>query len=150
MRVWRLTRRAHRTLDGSGSRRYGGRWNSEGLAVVYTSSTLALAALEYLVHVDVDDSPDDLVALAIRIPEDAPADLVKVDGLPSDWARVASHPECVRLGDRWLKRGASLLLRVPSAVVPEEQNVLINPAHLDARRVRVEHERPFAFDPRLL
>lgn len=148
--VWRLTRKAYQKLDGSGARLYGGRWSSEGRPVVYSSSTLALAALEYLVHVDIEDVPDDLVALAIRVPEDAPAEFVKLDELPGDWARLPGHPECVRFGDRWLANATALLLHVPSAVVPEETNVLINPAHPDARRVRIESWRRFVFDPRLI
>lgn len=150
MRVWRICREGHQALDGEGSRLYGGRWNSEHVSVVYTSSTLALAALEYLVHVDIEDVPDDLVAMAIEVPDDAGEGMVAVDDLPPDWKHVPDHPACARIGDQWAAGGAVLLLRVPSAVVPEESNLLINPDHPRAGDVLVVSIRPFAFDSRLV
>lgn len=150
MRVWRLSRRRYVALDGEGARLYGGRWNREGTAVVYASSSLALAALELLVHVDPEDVPDDLVALAIDVPDDAPREAVAVAELPEDWDRVADHPACTARGDRWARAGASLALLVPSVLVPEEANVLLNPAHPRMRGVQVVATRAFAFDRRLL
>lgn len=150
MLVWRITRGAHQELDGKGAELYGGRWNSEGLPVVYTSSTLALAALEYLVHIDIEDVPDDLVAVAIQVPGDAERETVAVTELPVDWARLPGRSACTAIGDRWVEEGAALVLRVPSAIVPEEFNVLINPAHPRAVDVGVVSTRPFVFDPRLL
>jgi len=137
-------------MDGEGARLHGGRWNSEGLAVVYFSSSLSLAALEYLVHVDIEDSPSDLVAIEVDVPEGLREDRLLPSELPSDWNQVADHPECVRRGDVWLRQGRTALLRVPSAVVPIETNILLNPEHRDAGRVRVTRAEPFAFDRRLL
>lgn len=150
MRLYRICRAPYRALDGEGARLYGGRWNSPGSPVVYASSSLALAALEYLVHLDPDHAPSDLIALTLEVPDTASADEVHGPALPPDWAQVADHPACVAAGDAWLGRGVTLLLRVPAAPVPEEQNVLINPRHVEAAQVRVVAERPFAFDPRLL
>ncbi len=150
MLVWRICREAHQALDGEGSRLHGGRWNSERVSVVYTSSTLALAALEYLVHVDIEDVPDDLVAMAIEVPDDAGGGIVAVDDLPLDWNQVPDHPACARIGDQWVAEGTVLLLRVPSAVVPEESNLLINPDHPRAGDVLMVSIRPFAFDSRLV
>ncbi|MCH8812980.1 MAG: RES family NAD+ phosphorylase [Gemmatimonadetes bacterium] len=150
MLVWRICREAHQALDGEGSRLHGGRWNSERVSVVYTSSTLALAALEYLVHVDIEDVPDDLVAMAIEVPDDGGEGIVAVDDLPPDWNQVLDHPACARIGDQWAAKGTVLLLLVPSAVVPEESNVLINPDHPRAGDVRMVSIRPFAFDSRLV
>ena len=149
MLVWRICREGHRELDGDGSRLHWGRWNSEGVPVVYTSSTLALAALEYLVHVDIEDAPDDLVAVAVEVPDDAVEGIVAVDDLPGDWNQLADHPACARIGDQWAAEGTALLLRVPSAVVPEESNLLINPDHPRADDMLVVSIRPFAFDSRL-
>lgn len=92
MLVWRITREACQALDGEGARLNGGGWNSEGVAVVYTSATLALAALEYLVHVDPEDVPEDLVAVQIQIPEGLPEERIQPDGLPGDW----NDPPCLR------------------------------------------------------
>lgn len=150
MRAWRICRRRHAALKGEGARLHGGRWNTPGGAVVYASSTLALAALELLVHVDPEDVPRDLVAMSIAIPHDAPVTTITPGDLPRDWNRHPAHPACAALGDRWLAEGAALILTVPSAVVPEEANVLVNPRHPRARHVSVASVRPFAFDRRLL
>lgn len=150
MRIWRLTRRAFQELDGEGARQAGGRWNSEGTPVIYASSTLALAALEYLVHVDVDDVPDDLIAIQMEVPPEAPVEEILAADLPHDWNREPQHPACLEIGDRWVAESRALALRVPSAIVPEEANCLLNPGHADAGRVQVIRAREFAFDPRLL
>jgi RES domain-containing protein len=150
VRVWRIARQRFLTLDGEGARLNGGRWNSEGIPVVYASSTLSLAALEYLVHVDVEDVPADLCALEIDVPDDAPVEEVALSSLPDDWNRVEDHPDCLARGDDWARRGAALALRVPSAVIPAETNVLLNPRHPQMERVRVVSIETFAFDRRLL
>lgn len=150
MQAWRICRKGQRALNGKGARLHGGRWNSEAVPVVYTSSTLALAALEYLVHVDIEDVPDDLIAISIELPDDAGVKIVTPHDLPADWNRVPDHPECVATGDAWVAEGSTLVLRVPSAVVPEEWNLLIHPAHARSADVVVKSVRPFVFDPRLL
>ena len=150
MRVWRITRRAYQALDGEGARLFGGRWNSEGVPVVYTSSTLSLAALEYLVHVQIEDVPDDLVSLEIDGPDDAPVERIETFDLPDDWNQVPDHPACIDLGDAWAASSPGLVLRVPSAIIPHEWNVLLNPLHHEMTRVKVVAVREFAFDPRLL
>ncbi|MBI4545379.1 MAG: RES family NAD+ phosphorylase [Gemmatimonadetes bacterium] len=150
MLLWRITRASYQALDGEGARVNGGRWNSEGVAVVYTSPTLALAALEYLAHVDPEDVPEDLVAMRIEIPDDFSEDRIQRSDLPADWNTVPDHPACVTRGDAWVKDARTVLLRVPSALVPEEENVLINARHAEAGRIAVEHVRPFVFEPRLL
>jgi RES domain-containing protein len=127
----------------------GGRWTSEGVPVVYLASTLALAALEYLVHVDIEDVPDDLVALRLYIPDDCTIDEVDATQFGADWNTTAS-PICIQLGDEWVRDGRSLLLKVPSALLPEDSNILMNPTHPEAGQVDIRTTRPFAFDPRLL
>jgi len=149
VRLYRLCRLAFRALDGEGGRLYGGRWNSPGRPVVYTSTTLALAALEYLVHVDPTDVPADLVALTIEVPDDVAIERVNTARLPKRWMQSASCPECQALGDAWLAGGKTALLSGPSAPVPEENNVMVNPRHVDAARVQITSQRKFAFDSRL-
>jgi len=150
LRLWRLTREPFQDLDGEGARRFGGRWNGAGVAVVYTSSTLALAVLELLVHVDPEEMPTDLVALCIEGPDSASPHRVPPEALPPHWRRVLDHPACRQAGEDWVREGQSPLLRVPSAIVPEEENVLLNPAHPEAARFVVTARRAFALDPRLL
>ena len=118
--------------------------------MVYSASHLSLAALEYLVHIDVEEAPDDLVALRINVPNDATEKVCAAADLPVGWQRTPPPVECQVIGDDWAKTREDLLLRVPSVLVPEESNVLVNPIHLDAPRVRVVGFRPFSYDPQLL
>jgi RES domain-containing protein len=148
--VFRLTRGPFDALDGEGARRFGGRWNSPGVPIVYTSASRALAALEYLVNVDVMEVPDDLVLLTIDVPGDASNDRLDHTSLPDAWALVPPGEASRGLGDTWARTGRSLLLRVPAVPVPEEENVLLNPLHPAMADVRVIASRPFAFDDRLV
>ncbi len=120
--------------------------------MIYSSETLSLAALEYLVHVDPKDVPSDLVALEVDLPDEADLGAVADPARFTDqnWRGTPAPGWQAELGDEWLMDGSFLWLAVPSAVVPEERNILINPAHPTFRRVRIESERPFAFDLRLL
>ena len=149
MIVWRLARLAHAKLDGEGARLAGGRWNSRGRAAVYASSRLSLAALELLVHTDVPLVPPDLVAFEIEIPDTLEIESVALADLPKDW-RLPGHPGCRAIGDTWLAEERTAVLRVPSAVVPEESNYIINPGHRAATAIQVVGRRRFAFDSRLL
>ena len=148
MRVWRLARRAHAALDGEGARRYGGRWNSAGRRLLYTSSHLSLAALEALVHFDADEVPEDLRAFAIEIPEALATEQVTADILPSGWTRQEFATRA--FGDEWLTAARTPVLVVPSAIVPEETNVLVNLAHPATHGVAAVASRRFVYDPRLL
>jgi RES domain-containing protein len=151
VRVFRICRKTHAKdpLSGRGALRVAGRWHSQGVRVVYASASRALAALEVLVHVDADLAPDDLVRIEIDLPGSLPIETVKAAALAAGW-RAHPAPESLRaIGDRWIRRGTSPVLRVPSAVVPEESNYLLNPAHAEIKRVSVVAIEPFAYDARL-
>jgi RES domain-containing protein len=150
MRVWRIARKVYDPLDGEGPRRFGGRWNSRGAPVVYTAGHLSLSVLEVLVHADPDLIPNDLAVFEIEVPDGISTEQVPVETLPEDWQTIPEHRVCRQLGDAWLERGEKCVLSVPSAIIPEETNYLINPAHAESARVRVVRSRPFVFDPRLL
>ena len=137
-------------LDGEGARLYGARWTSRGTPAVYAASHLSLAALEYLVHIDAEDAPDDLVAVRIGVPDDVSELACAPASLPTDWQQTPSPPRCQAIGDDWARREEELLLRVPSVLVPEESNVLVNPMHPDAVGVRLIGSRHFSYDVRLL
>lgn len=111
---------------------------------------MSLAALEYLVHVDPDLVPDDLVALELHLPGSAPAETWAVSDLPPGWRATSAPASCHALGDEWVALAESLVLRVPSVLIPTESNVLLNPAYGAMRDVRVVSVTPFQFDPRLL
>lgn len=149
--AYRITKARHagHAFDGEGARRAGGRWNRPGLAVVYLGEGVAIATLEVLVH-----GPrarllaDAFRLIRVGIPEDAALDLPEVS-LPTGWADPASHLVSAPIGSQWLQEGASLALRVPSAVVPFERNILLNPAHPDVGRLEIGEPEPFLFDQRL-
>jgi RES domain-containing protein len=117
---------------------------------VYTSGTLSLAVLELLVHTDPDLVPADLQAFEVEIPRSLEPAMLEPDRLPPGWRRIAIHPACRALGDAWAAELRHAVLGVPSVVVPEERNFLINPAHPEAAEVRVVRVRDFTLDRRLL
>lgn len=151
MLIWRITRAAHQALNGEGARLYGGRWNSAGRAVVYSSASLSLAALEYLVHVEPLLAPSDLVAMEIAVPDEVGlAAEVAAEHFPvGDWRQYPAPEWQAELGDMWLEDGTFLWIAVPSAVIPGEYNVLLNPRHARMSDVQVVSTRPFSFDGRL-
>ncbi len=117
--------------------------------MIYCSSSRALAVLELLVHVDVQDAPRDLHLLELSMP-DAAVSRLDVTRLPATWARTPEHPACRAAGDAWLAAGKSLALLVPSAPVAEEWNLLINPVHPRFGQVKLKRQRKFTFDPRII
>ena len=133
-----------------GPRRYGGRWNHKGTAVIYAAESRSLATLEYLVHVPLPYEPLDLALATICVPDGSSIRELQLSELPEDWNRFPPPSRLADLGSDWVRSGDSLLLRVPSAVVDREYNVMINPAHPEMSRVRIEDVRPYAFDERLL
>ena len=131
-RVWRIVKEkcVGEAFSGEGARQAGGRFNSPGRPVVYTSESLALAQLEILVNLPTDRLLASYVAFQADIP-DRHVETLSHEELPENW-REAPAPRRVRtIGDRWLQSGRSPALRVPSAVVPSEHNVLIDPLHPD-------------------
>lgn len=152
MRVWRLIRR-HRLSDaftGEGSRLSGGRWNSRGTRIVYTSGSLALAHLEYLVRADIHYPPRDVVSISATIPDDVAIESVQLRRLPDSWRHFEPQVEALcSIGDRWVASGTTAVLKVPSAIVPSEHNYLLNPEHHDFVRVAIDKEMDVALDVRL-
>lgn len=148
--AWRLTKTKHvgTAFDGMGASAAGGRWNSCGTAVVYCSATLSLAALEVLVHLNARTRLS-FSALAVDF-EDSAIEVLDLAGLPSTWRDNPAGLETRRRGDQWVAEYRSLILAVPSAIVPTELNYLINPAHPDFKQLKVGAPQSFAFDPRLL
>jgi RES domain-containing protein len=150
--LWRIVKDKHAVtaFDGEGARRFGGRWNSLGTAMVYGSATLSLAALEILVHLEVMDFGSRRVAIRVDVPAGIPLPVVTLDQLPLDWRDTPAPHELANWGDDWIRRGDSLLLAVPSAIVPQECNILINPRHDDFAQLRLQSPERFVLDPRLL
>jgi len=151
MRLWRICARRHaaHALDAEGARRYGGRWNPPGVPMVYTAGSLALAVLELLVQVDVDLIPEDLVAIGVEVGERVRIRSLRAAQLPAGWDRYPAPDATQALGASWIAGGETALLAVPSAVVPQESNYLVNPAHAGVRGFRLLPPEPFRLDPRL-
>jgi RES domain-containing protein len=148
MRVWRVCRRRHAAFDGEGARLAGGRWNEPGTALVYTSATLALAALEFLVHVAHGELPSDLVAIAADIPDRVKRIDLVVGRVPDrDWRRYPALLDLCAWGTRWASGIESAVLAVPSTVIPGERNYLLNPAHPDFREIQIAAPEPFSLGP---
>ena len=148
--VWRLVKEkyADSAFSGEGAWRGGGRFNSPGRPVVYTSESLALAELEILVHLPTSRLLDSYVAFRARLPDGAACALDRAR-LPSNW-RESPVPRSVQaVGDAWLKSESSLALRVPSAVVPAEDNVLVNPKHPRFEEVTIDGPLDPDIDDRL-
>jgi RES domain-containing protein len=146
--LWRISN--HLSLAGDGGLRASGRWHTRGRRVVYCSESPAAALLETLVHFEIElrDFPAHYRLLKIKAPDDMRLERVDVETLPQDWP---DKPDVTRpIGDRWLQSGTSALLRIPSVLVPETFNVLLNPAHENATRVTVVQVSEHVIDPRLL
>jgi RES domain-containing protein len=149
--AWRLvkSRHARAAFDGEGARLYGGRWNSPGTRVAYASDSVALAALEVLAHLQSTAVLQAYSLATIRFPE-SEIETLDPASLPRDWRQFPSPPENQAIGDRWGASDRSLVLRVPSAIVPSAGNYLINPAHPAFAAALIMPPEQFAFDPRLL
>ena len=149
MKLYRIAKTSHISdLSGEGARLHGGRWNQKGTPLVYTSGSRALAALEYLVHVPMALAPTHLSVMEIGLPDAIASESIELSSLPPDWRDYPPPEALPALGTDWARSNRSLLLRVPSAVVQEEFNYLINPAHPDSRFI-ASHTEPFVFDRRL-
>jgi RES domain-containing protein len=147
--AWRLTKTKliAGAWDGEGARKSGGRWNSPGIAVVYSSGTLSLALVEVLVHL-----PSGILPAYSAVRVDFDESMVTAVGprdLPANWRDYPPPPDTKAIGDLWVAQGSSLVLRVPSVIVPTEYNYILNPAHPAFADLTIGEPMPFPFDPRL-
>jgi len=148
--AWRITKRKHTktAFNGTGARNCGGRWNNPGTAVVYTAETQSLAVLEMLVHLDGPELLQRYVLIGVQIDESLVHDLHRPT-LPRNWQADPPPAGLRKFGDEWVIAGSSVALRVPSALVPAENNLLLNPTHPDFQKLVIEQPTTFSFDPRL-
>ncbi|MBC8653638.1 RES domain-containing protein [Providencia vermicola] len=139
---------AHDAWSGQGARLYGGRWNHKGTPAIYTSTSISLAALEILVHINQDTVLNHFTLLSIEI-NDRYVMRLSVEHLPDDWQRDPAPTSTMDIGTTWLTNQDSLALIVPSCIIPYEYNAIINPMHPQFQKV-TQTIKPldFAFDPR--
>ena len=150
MRLWRITTRKW-ALDTlcEGARLYGGRWNPIGWPVMYAGATIEICALEKFVHLGGALHPP-LVLVSIDVPDDeALVHRPPLTGLPPDWADLPAPASTQEFGRRWVASAHGLVLMVPSAIIPESRNAVLNPRHPAYGDVRLEVVREFTFDARM-
>ncbi|HEA30599.1 MAG TPA: RES domain-containing protein [Leeuwenhoekiella sp.] len=154
MKVFRIDREKHldSTLSGIGaSRTKGFRWNSLNTRMVYSSESRALAILEVAVHLDLaEDLPSDRYYVEIDIPDDITILEVQLGDLPDNWDAFPPTTITQLLGDDFVSQNEAAILKVPSSIVPEEFNYLINPLHDDVKNIKVARTKAMKFDKRLL
>jgi RES domain-containing protein len=150
LEAWRMVREKHvaTAFSGEGAAKTGGRWNSRGVAMVYASATRSLAALETLAHLN----PHVMFNYRIiRIEfDESGVERVPLTALPADWKMEPPPLSTRQLGDTWVRSSRSAVLAVPSIIIPDETNYVLNPAHPDFKKILINKPAPFTFDPRLL
>jgi len=124
-------------LSGTGARIYGGRWNSKGVGAIYTSMSKSLAILEFYIHINRSVLPKGFAIASIEVPDTSSVREIDINRLPKEWREYPAPYDLSAIGDEWARSGNTLLLRIPSAIVPSEWNILINPAHREIERVRI-------------
>jgi RES domain-containing protein len=150
--IWRIATEtatyAANDMSGTGAKNSGGRWNSKGTPVVYCASNIALATLETIHSLNTGDLPFNRYLVRIDVPDDVWNSRHVLDPLPGGWDAIPAGVSARLAGDAWISSGASALLLVPSMVVPDESNVLINPAHRDASHITATTLKRWIYDPR--
>ena len=151
MRVYRIGRAIYaHDLSGKGAELVGGRWNSKGFPMVYTSESRALCTLEVAVHLPLGIIPKDYQLSIIEIPDEIKILDIKKNQLSSDWKSIPHSHSTQVIGNQFLEQQKYAVLKVPSAIIEDEFNYLINPRHLDSQKIKFIKAEDFSFDKRLL
>jgi len=150
MIVYRLSKKKHKNeLSVKGAEMSGGRWNSIGNAVIYTTESRALCTTEIAVHTPLGIVPKDYFLISIEIPENIKIKQCELNSLPKNWRTFPHIPGTKKIGDEFLKQNDFLVLKVPSAIIQDEFNYLINPGHKDFMKIKIKSVEPFTFEKRL-
>ncbi len=128
---------------------FAGRWNSKGRFVIYTASSRSLACLENLVHRSGEGLNEKFKVLTIEVPSKTKITEVSIEQLSKGWFEYSNYSNCRNIGDTWITKGDSLILKVPSAIIPEESNYLININHTDFKFISLKKVEDFRFDQRI-
>jgi len=151
MELYRITQQEFaEDLSGNGARLFGGRWNSEGFFALYTSSSRSLALLETLAHTPakmLEVKVYHLITLAV--PDNLVTQKVAVKNLQNGWDAPDTRPFTKKIGDAFLTEKKYLMMQVPSVMMPEEMNYVINPMHTDMKQVKLVNKRRIDFDKRV-
>lgn len=148
MIVYRLATALYKDdLSGTGAKIFGGRWNSVGIPILYSTENISLAVLEILVRADKHTIPDTYHLIKINIPQTASVITISKDKLKKNWKDDIGYSQW--MGDEFVKANEGLVLKVPSAIVDEENNYLLNSNHKDFQKVKILQAAAFRFDKRL-
>jgi RES domain-containing protein len=146
MIAYRICNLLHKDdISGAGAKLYGARWNSVGIPLLYLASSISLAWLEMLVHLQPHDKSTDFALLHVDVPDVAPQ--LRLGQLKAGWQEDVGYTQFI--GDEFVRSKQNLLLHVPSAMVPEETNCLVNTLHPDFKKVKISSTKIFKFDERL-
>jgi len=150
MEAYRLCREKFSTnLSGIGAAMKGARWNSIGVEMIYTASNRSLAMAEVAVHLSLATLPEDYMMMTIHIPDDMSMKRLNVGDLPIDWNKFP-HPSTTQIiGDRFIFENLHCVLQIPSSVTEGDYNLLINPHHIEFKRIKILDIKKFIFDQRL-
>jgi len=150
MEAYRLCREKFSTkLSGIGAAMKGARWNSIGVEMIYTASNRSLAMAEVAVHLSLATLPEDYMMMTIHIPDDISMKRLNVGDLPIDWNKFP-HPSTTQsIGDRFISENLHCVLQIPSSVTEGDYNLLINPHHIEFKRIKILDIKKFIFDQRL-
>lgn len=150
MKLYRLTKAAYSNdLSGKGAEIAGGRWNSKGVAMLYTAQSIALATTEIAVHVPLGILPKGYVTITFELPEEISMEELKENNLPADFSSIPHSHSTQIIGDEFISGKKTLVLKVPSVVVSGDYNFLINPNHQDINKLIIVNITPYEFDRRL-
>jgi RES domain-containing protein len=150
MTVYRLCKKYYSNdLSGRGAELSGGRWNGKGVAALYTSSSRALCTIEIIVHIPAGIIPKDYYLITIEFLDNAPVKSIDIKDLPANWNSNPISVSTQRIGNTFFSEQKALVLKVPSAIIKDEWNYIINPMHESFREVKILNIEPFALDVRL-
>jgi RES domain-containing protein len=128
---------------------YRGRWNSKGNFVIYTAGSRALACLENVVHRSGEGLNSNFRVVIIKIPDDMLIETIEAESLPEKWYEIKSYTLCQVFGNAWYQAKSSAVLRVPSSIIQNEYNYILNTRHPEFGRIKIVRWEPFEFDPRI-
>lgn len=136
-------------LSGEGARLFGGRWNHKGTPILYTSGHCSLALLELLANTPKELIPSDLYYLKLKVPDDLAISVLKLESMPTNWKQYPAPNSLADLGTIWSKNMNTMVLQIPSVIVPQEWNYILNPLHPQFRKCKIVEEAPFDVDFRV-
>ncbi len=137
-------------LSGKGAALRGGRWNSQGVELIYTAENRSLAMAEVAVHFTFATCPSDYVLITIDIPDNCTIDMIDESNLPRNWRSFPHPPSTQKLGDDFVKLSKFVAVKIPSVITQGDFNILINPLHQDFKKIKILKIEPFPFDKRML